>query len=214
MSHSDTLLESIDLKDGRRLEIRMDSDPLNPRVDYDNVGKMICFHKRYTLGDKHELKERDFTGWKELAEYLTTEFKAKLIHPLYLYDHSGLTISMGKFSCPWDSGQVGFIYCTQEDIDKEWRGDVQAAERYLEGEVKIYDQYLQGLIYGFILMPAQVECPTCHHKERKGDEDSCWGFFGDDWEESGILDHLPKDVVEELRVMGKIKDEEAMPCPS
>ena len=32
-----------------------------------------------------------------------------VILPLYLYDHSGITISTGPFSCPWDSGQVGWI---------------------------------------------------------------------------------------------------------
>ena len=30
-----------------------DSDPVNPRVEWDNFGTMVCFHSRYALGDKH-----------------------------------------------------------------------------------------------------------------------------------------------------------------
>lgn len=33
-----------------------------------------------------------------------------LLMPLYLYDHSGITISTSEFCDPWDSGQIGFIY--------------------------------------------------------------------------------------------------------
>jgi hypothetical protein len=38
-----------------------DNDPENPREDRDNFGKMICFHRRYNLGDKHDHSEpREF----------------------------------------------------------------------------------------------------------------------------------------------------------
>src|SRR6187402_3409459 len=42
------------------LEIISDDDPMSPR-EWDNIGTMVCFHKRYTLGDKHDYKEpQDF----------------------------------------------------------------------------------------------------------------------------------------------------------
>lgn len=41
-----------------------------------------------------------------------------VILPLYLYDHSGITISTGPFSCPWDSGQVGWIYAPKDTFRK------------------------------------------------------------------------------------------------
>ena len=34
------------------LVIQPDDDPFNPRED-DNFGKMVCFHRRYHLGDHH-----------------------------------------------------------------------------------------------------------------------------------------------------------------
>ena len=44
-----------------------------------------------------------------------------LMLPLYLYDHSGITMNTTGFSCPWDSGQVGWIYAFKEDAPGVWR---------------------------------------------------------------------------------------------
>lgn len=58
------------------LFIEHDDDPPNPREDYDNFGKMICFHKRYSLGDKHNYCEpRDF-----LADLLNDPRYAKQVY--------------------------------------------------------------------------------------------------------------------------------------
>jgi hypothetical protein len=49
------------------LKIVIDEDPPNPREDRDNLGRMVCWHKRYSLGDKHDYKEpEDFM--RELAD--------------------------------------------------------------------------------------------------------------------------------------------------
>ena len=42
-----------------------------------------------------------------------------IILPLFLYDHSGITMSTGPFSCPWDSGQVGWIYAPKQKFIEE-----------------------------------------------------------------------------------------------
>jgi hypothetical protein len=94
--------------------------------------------------------------------------------PLYLYDHSGITISTGAFSCPWDSGQVGFTFMTRETILKETgrkRLDKQArdwAVKMLEAECNIYDDYLTGNCWGYVIEGADGE-----------ELESCWGFLGD-----------------------------------
>jgi hypothetical protein len=93
---------------------------------------------------------------------------------LYLYDHSGITMSCSSFSDPWDSGQVGFIYCTLEKARKELMpADSDEALRNLarealESEVKTYDSYLTGDVVGYV-----VEGEDGEHL------DSCWGFFPD-----------------------------------
>lgn len=95
-----------------------------------------------------------------------------IILPLYLYDHSGITMNTTGFSCPWDSGQVGWIYAAKKDIPEEI-GDKnpatskwEHAEAALKQEVDEYDHFLSGDCYGFELY-------------RSGKEvDSCWGFVG------------------------------------
>lgn len=41
------------LPNGNTLNIYQDEYSTDPRQDYDHLGTMICFHKRYNLGDKH-----------------------------------------------------------------------------------------------------------------------------------------------------------------
>lgn len=96
-----------------------------------------------------------------------------VILPLYLYDHSGITMNTTGFHCPWDSGQVGFIHVSLEDVRREYgvqrvSGKLRrTVEDALRAEVSAYDDYLRGEVYGFVI-------------ERDGDHvESCWGFFGD-----------------------------------
>jgi hypothetical protein len=156
------------------LEIKQDEDPMNPR-ECDNLGKMVCFHGRYELGDKHSMSMEDA---KALHAKMNKEGVAL---PLYLYDHSGITMSTAPFSCPWDSGQVGFIYADKEAIRKNFmkkacsKKMLAQALEILRDEVKVYDQYLTGDVYGYVI------------KDEEGEVvDSCWGFFGmKDAEEQG-----------------------------
>ena len=88
--------------------------------------------------------------------------------PLYLYDHSGITMSTGSFSCPWDSGQVGWIYISKAKAAQEgWKTPEQAYEA-MRAEVEEYDYYLTGQCYGYVVEDADG-----------GQHDSCWGFLGD-----------------------------------
>ena len=87
-------IETIEYK-GLTIKIYQDEDAENPR-DWDNFGHMICFHSRYTLGDKHEMTPEDARQLYDRKDVIAL--------PLYLYDHSGITIRTSPFSCPWDSG--------------------------------------------------------------------------------------------------------------
>lgn len=231
----------------------------NPRESCDNFGTMVCFHRRYTLGDKHSHDSpHDFLRWlvasevspKDVIAYVKAdkadgvkleynpssrqwevnayadffkkcfteaEFSAPIkgqesdisealienldlddltsladeaccLLPLHLYDHSGITMNTTGFSCPWDSGQVGWIYATKDAVVKEYGGDGltpenrEKAETLMQGEVEYYDHYLRGDCYGFELYKDGVE------------EDSCWGFIGDpDDLRSDIEGYLPQE---------------------
>lgn len=183
--------------------ILRDTDTISPRdPDYqDNITYMICWHRRYSLGDQHDYKtpdafaeamvskyvsnndffrgiqdglfeslrlketddgyiiqaknmfSKDPNNWEadshepyslskdlnlseesdpemvreDLMSYCSSSELLRLceqsgqvaILPLYLYDHSGISMSTGSFigrvpHADWDSSQVGYIYLDKE----------------------------------------------------------------------------------------------------
>lgn len=153
-------------------EITQDQDPESPR-EWCNRGTMICFHRRYNLGDKHSFRHDDYNSWDEMGAGILKELGPGVILPLYLYDHSGITMNTTGFSCRWDSGQVGFIYVSKADILKELDGKIltkkkrEIAERWLMGEVGTYNMYLTGDVWCYDIT------------DQNGDlVDSCSGYFG------------------------------------
>jgi hypothetical protein len=152
---------------GLTIRICPDKDPQNPR-DWDNLGTMILFHRRRTLGDKHNLT---VDGLKELVMHGDVIWV-----PVYGYDHGGITIRTRPFDCPWDSGQLGYIYVEREKALKEF-GAKRLTDRLerriqeaLRLEVDVYDRYLNGGFTGYI-----VEDVDGEHL------DSCWGFDDPDY---------------------------------
>lgn len=136
--------------------------------------------KGYDLADSIRdcLSDRDLMS---LAE------RNHLIMPLYLLDHSGITISTSDFRDRWDSGQVGWTYASHAEVAKEY-GDaspenIERARRLLNSEVETYDCYIRGECYGFQLLRDGVE------------EDSCWGFLGSfDEAKKAIREYIPEDA--------------------
>lgn len=172
-----------------KIHIVEDFDPINPRTDRDNLGTMVCFHRRYALGDNNH-------GWHDVETFLeyinqppvSHKRKIKLVAlPLYLYDHSGITMSTNDFSMfdpgGWDSGQVGVIYITAEKIEEEYgwkkltKKRIEKIKEILKAEVEEYDQYLKGDVYG-----CKIEAPDVTEVE------SCWGFFGYNHNKNGLMD--------------------------
>jgi hypothetical protein len=78
---------------------------------------------------------------------------------LYLYDHSGITMSCGKrnpFECRWDSGVVGIAAVLKTELVKGWgiaiTDEVALQEKgnaLIESTVEVYTAYLEGQVYGY-----------------------------------------------------------------
>lgn len=218
---------TINRKPQYKLTVDIDDSPINPRKDYDNFGHMICWHRRYNLGDEHDFDEpsdllkqmvRDTFTADEVIDYvkksncsdvklvynrserewqLQDEYNGKwfneytffpgtlkgsdmvkecviellpinalkeladrknVILPLYLYEHSGITISCSHsypYNDRWDSGQVGWVYASHSEIENKY-GELspeilKQAEKTMISEVNCYDCYLRNECYGFTL---------------------------------------------------------------
>ena len=235
----DDFIEQVEDKN-YRLTIVRDEEPMNPR-EWDNLGKMVCWHSRYSLGDEQPRQSPDewleelaieldpsiesrieywrngvgfdkfykqfgndgtAKAWNKSEEkiqeiVLSVIDKKTVMLPLNLYDHSGITMSTSKFSCPWDSGQVGYIYVTTDSLKKEYGKISPKVKAYalktLQTEVEIYDDYLTGNSYGYRL-----------EQKIKGEWeeiDSCYGFLGSDYKVQ-MEGNIPKEA---MNVYNKLK---------
>ena len=185
-------METVIEKENVRLEINQDIHPDNPRDIYDNISTMVCFHRHYNLGDKHDYNRNDYNNWDEMEKDIIRNEKPICIKPLYLYDHSGLTISTSPFGCRWDSGQIGFVFVRKDDIKREFgkkritKELREKSERLLQCEVNDYDEYLTGNIY-------QVEL-----YENDESIECCGNFIGDDFWKNGMSDLIPDSIIQKL----------------
>ena len=189
-----------------RLRIKQDTDAQNPREFEDHISKMVCFHGRYKLPNESEFKRQYYNSWGGLEKKLI-EDGAKVILPIYMLDHSGLSVSTAPFggmNGHFDSGQIGFIYLTSVAIldGYGWKTITakrrEVIEKDLQQEIETYDQYLKGDIWGFTLLKQN------DHDEENWETDwdtvdSCWGFYGSDLEKNGILEHLPNWAQEQIK---------------
>lgn len=174
---------------GFTIKIRWDEDPqgCNPR-DNDNLGVLSWWHRRYDFKEDENGREL----WRTIDPEGESGDYGEPVHednmrcsglfylPVYMYDHSGITVNTGGFNCPWDSGQLGWIWCTKEAARLEWPNTkdeqlVALAEDRLRAEIKSWDLYLTGQVYGYEVYGLDGELV-----------DSCWGFLGD-WETEALV---------------------------
>lgn len=176
------------------VKVERDDSAESPRTAYDNLGTMACWHRRYNLGDVQPKESPE--EW--LAENAP---EGSVVLPLYLFDHSGISMSTGSFNDRWDSGRIGYIVLTPDQIRKEFsvkritakvRAKVTAC---LEQEVKTYDDYLTGNVWGYYV-EAFANCGECGSKIAKMEgSDSCLGFIGSD---PSTLDAMKEHISKEL----------------
>ena len=169
---------AITTTDGRKLRLVIEQDEFSddPR-SWDNIGTMLCCHRDYRLGDCNNNKEtelqlaeicRKYGKSDEEIDEMTFAEEVQFILdqddvcglPLWLYDHSGISISTGSV-CSWDSSFVGLIFvekdfylaqmCLKDEVD--WKAK---AKQTLEGEVKIYNDFLEGNVYQWTLYEPTV----------------------------------------------------------
>ena len=136
----DATVEEFDYED-MTIVIEYDSDLNSPRDEYDNMGHLVFTSNRYVSGD--EIVDAD-----EIREIM--EDPDAIWLPVYVYSHSGTTVSTKPFSCPWDSWMGGIIYAYRNEA-KKWGGFSEDGDeldaiilKNLQSEVNTYDQFITG----------------------------------------------------------------------
>jgi len=117
-----------------------------------------------------------------------------LVLPIYMYSHSGDTISTKPFGDPWDSGLVGYIYMNNltamaEKIIIPETGSVdwKAVEERLKGEIATFDQYIRGDVYFY-----NTHAINPFDDDENGEViDSCGDIYGLDEALQYAKDNLP-----------------------
>lgn len=163
----------------------------------------ICKEKHTRYIDADTSYSEDSIA-EEMADELDICEKMQLLEdtgeivtlPISMYEHSGITLWLGSkwshFDAQWDCSSIGFAYIEKSTAEKEmpqrkladgqendWK---KWAYDMMEGEMKTYDQYLRGEVYGYMI------------EDEDGEEASddllcgCWGFYGDEGKEEMLED--------------------------
>lgn len=163
---------------GHHINICYDDDAGNPRKMFDNLGTLYTAHRRYRPEkefDDHFDIDKVFDG--RIGNFQGSFLKEYIALPVYLYEHSGTTVSTSPFSCPWDSGFFGIIAVPLDKVRREygWKNITverrKRIEEYLQGEIKTLDDYYTGEVFGYCITPEDDD---------SNELDSCWGFYGTD----------------------------------
>ena len=153
-------------------------DFFDPRKNNDGIlGVMMTAHRSYEFGgalhglDTHN-EVPDFVIYDDNdeeieispEEYVKREFGARVVFPLGLIDHSGISMYVGggahwSDSAGWDSGTVGIYFDSAETRKKcgveDWTDD--QIRKSLEQEIDAYDSYLRGDVFGYVIEDSDGE---------------------------------------------------------
>jgi len=172
--------EKVHIEETNSIEgkIYYDRFPDSPRDDDGNLGTIFYKHRNMKIGDEELIGLSEFDYFAQIEEFMGEKIADLVVLKVYVYQHSGTTISVTPFSCKWDSGQLGYIVAHKP----AGKGDtVEGIEATLKSEIELFDQYISGEIYWYSI-------------EYEGKEvDSCGGYYG--------LENCREQVAETMRAL-------------
>lgn len=174
------------------LEIYHDNDSESPR-QWTNLGYFITVDKNQNSPDKEPILESIVKWTGEEADSLKNHIKAIekeanavfvdekviAIYPIVKYEHSNIYYSLGK-KHGFDYSNNGFYIIT--DKTQKIVGTPKGKfEKVIQQELKEYNQWINGEVYGYIFY------------NESGESDNYSGFYSLD----DIKSELPKEWEEE-----------------
>lgn len=179
-------------QDGFTLKLYVDDMAENPFEMFDQATTLALDSRDYDFGSNHmgvrEATGHDWEdffasyytgveykhgGWDLLKRYMRMRDGVVAMVPIHLADYGSGEMSCFITSEPDSYESLEFAFITREDFDKmvgssnAYPNDQQHARMILEAEVKEFNSYLEGDVWGYAI---EDECGEIL--------DSCWGFYG------------------------------------
>jgi hypothetical protein len=223
------------------LKIKHDSSPINPFDDFDGLFPTITENNDYSNGEidsylqsylsynqiilhqKRLCKMMDMNYLELCKDYLESRERINSIIDSLVDFISESMKNKVKFcnefgikyfyqlSRGYSQGDASWVFIcwTPEFEEVTGLSYNKVTESDMESTFKLYGYWAWGDVYGFELIE-QTTCPHCNETHEK-EIDSCWGFYGTDHFENGLVDHIRhhfdemdenqfKDMIESIEV--------------
>jgi hypothetical protein len=191
---------------GVEYSIEHESYPEDPRSDGSTAGTFAVLRDTMNecelFNDARVYKEEGYNNqmdWDKVNQYYLFNVKMYAIIPIYTYG-DGVSVTRA-----YNSSMLGYAYITQKRY-KEYYGEPDDippywAEKYpgidvfgvakliLENEINTYNSYICNDVFSY-------EIPLVN-------DDTMYGFYGDDYEESGLMENIRTDIDWHIKVKAK-----------
>lgn len=208
--------KTIELKNGYKLQISQEENAGSPDTWENNSFFLVYSHRDLNV-QRPGFHPSDISD--ALNEGLESEpdyYPLYYIFPVDAYIHSGIHLSIANTkNYPdrrWDVSTSGYVLVSKEEFESRDEA-LNVAKNLLEE----WNLYLNGEVYCFTLLRpvkkysiteqdlnellangetisasefANIAEEEIHYEET----DSCWGFYGQDWEINGMKEHIPKEL--------------------
>lgn len=198
------------LKSGNILKIIRDEYAESPDIWKDETLFLVYKHREFTV-------EREGFNPEEIYQYLedyyeqieNDKYDNYFIFPVDAYIHSGIHLSLSNtVNYPdrrWDVSTTGYILVNQKYIENNFIQNnngsndlsLEIAKEKAKSLIETWNQYLSSDVYGYTIINEEI-CSCCGNKKEEK-VDSCWGFYGEDVNTNGILDHINDEIIEVLK---------------
>ena len=179
------------IKGNEKLEIITDESCESPR-EWDNLTMIVTVKNNH-----HDIGDIQVNSSEELRELLEDK-KAEFAMPLYVYEHSGISLKCFEdktmvgypYNDQWDAGCIGMVFTTEALLKEAGLFNSTKKEiiEYMKAEVATYSNWCNGDCYGFRLSEVS-ECDKCNQVEDK-EIASCYGFLGWNPDMNGLYDAI------------------------
>ena len=131
--------------EGRRtLIVEQDDDPVNPRKDCNPFGRMICWHRRYSLGDDHGFNSpEDFL--RDLYRRSIQDGGKRLVSFLKSGKARGSRLEYNRHTHEWELYSRSYWKTILGNSEPDWYLEQSAPKNQLNDSGWFFDNMLDAL---------------------------------------------------------------------